>query len=197
MKKIQNDYFGELTVQEWQDLINEHKANLNDEVPAVYCGTYAKYNFGSLFGEWIDLSSFADYEEFIAFCKVLHHDEEDPELMFQDYENFHRQWYSESCMDEETFDKIAAYADLDDDDREIFDAYVECYNDYDSSMDEIKERYHGKFNSKEDFAIWYVDEVHFDDITDFMRDYFDYEAYANDLFANDFSMENHHVFSDR
>lgn len=27
----------------------------------VYCGTYAKYNDGNLFGKWIDLDDFDDY----------------------------------------------------------------------------------------------------------------------------------------
>lgn len=53
----------------------------------VYVGTYAKYNNGSLFGKWLDLSDYSDKEEFIEACWELHKDEEDPELMFQDYEN--------------------------------------------------------------------------------------------------------------
>ena len=54
--------------------------------PAIYCGTYKKYNEGSLFGAWLDLRTFDSYEEFIDVCKQLHADEEDPELMFQDYQ---------------------------------------------------------------------------------------------------------------
>ena len=30
---------------------------------AIYVGTYAKYNAGSLFGKWFDLSDFADKDE--------------------------------------------------------------------------------------------------------------------------------------
>ena len=32
---------------------------------AIYVGTYAKYNAGSLFGKWFDLSDFADKDEFL------------------------------------------------------------------------------------------------------------------------------------
>lgn len=56
--------------------------------PAIYCGTYKKYNEGSLFGAWLDLRTFDSYEEFIDVCMQLHADEEDPELMFQDYQCF-------------------------------------------------------------------------------------------------------------
>ena len=54
---------------------------------SVYVGTYGKYNNGSLFGAWLDLSDYADKEEFYEACRELHKDEEDAEFMFQDYEN--------------------------------------------------------------------------------------------------------------
>lgn len=70
----------DFTVPELEDAINDHKSPCDGE-PSVYCGTYGKYNDGSLCGLWIDLSSFDDYDEFINFCKAIHADEEDPELM--------------------------------------------------------------------------------------------------------------------
>ncbi len=58
---------------------------------------------GSLCGLWIDLSSFNDYDEFISFCKAIHADEEDSELMAQAYEGFPRQWYNEEFMSEDDY----------------------------------------------------------------------------------------------
>ena len=52
---------------------------------SVYVGTYGKYNNGSLLGAWLDLSDYADKEEFYEACRELHKDEEDAEFMFQDY----------------------------------------------------------------------------------------------------------------
>lgn len=43
----------------------------------VYVGTYGKYNNGSLFGAWLDLSDYSDKEEFYDACRELHKDEED------------------------------------------------------------------------------------------------------------------------
>lgn len=51
------------------------------------CSTYARYNNGSLFGKWLDLSDYSDKDEFLEACRKLHKDEQDPEYMFQDYEN--------------------------------------------------------------------------------------------------------------
>ena len=53
----------------------------------VYVGTYGKYNNGSLFGAWLNLSDYLDKEDFYEACRELHKDEEDAEFMFQDWEN--------------------------------------------------------------------------------------------------------------
>ena len=52
--------------------IREHAAHYENSNPAVYCGTYAKYNNGSLYGMWIDLSTFENYHDFMEFCNRLH-----------------------------------------------------------------------------------------------------------------------------
>lgn len=52
--------------------------------PKVYVGTYAKYNNGSIAGDWIKLADCKDYQDFIRKCHKLHHDEREPEFMIQD-----------------------------------------------------------------------------------------------------------------
>ena len=70
-----------------QEQINAHKLAHDSGNPAVYCGTYGKYNSGSLAGLWIDITSFGSYSEFMQFCRDYHCDEEDPEIMLQDSQN--------------------------------------------------------------------------------------------------------------
>lgn len=70
----------------------------------VYVGTYNKYNNGSLFGKWLDLSDYSDKDEFLEACRELHKDEQDPELMFQDYENIPEALISESWLSEKFFE---------------------------------------------------------------------------------------------
>ncbi len=60
--------------------------------PAVYVGTWHKYNCGSIAGRWFDLTTFDDERDFFAACRALHQDEADPELMFQDYEDSRGIW---------------------------------------------------------------------------------------------------------
>ena len=162
--------------------IEEHTAT--GDAPALYVGTYAKYNDGNLYGMWVDIDSFADYDEFIEFLHRLHADEKDPEFMAQDYENFPEAWYSESgCWNEEWFDRIKEYADASN--KEAIKAYVDYYGADDFDMDDFDERYEGAYDSEQDFAYWLVDEIGLENIQN--RDaYFDYDAFARDLFMTDF-----------
>ena len=89
---------------------------------AVYCGTYEKYNNGSIAGEWIKFSDYSDAEEFFKALKDLHDDETDPEFMFQDSEYLPDSLYSESLSPSdveaiydylEVAEKIADYSDSD------------------------------------------------------------------------------------
>ncbi|EDQ6556309.1 type-F conjugative transfer system pilin acetylase TraX [Salmonella enterica subsp. enterica] len=74
--------------------------------PAVYVGTYHKYNCGSIFGKWFDLTEFDGREDFYEACQALHADEWDAEFMFQDWEGIPSQFVSECSID---WNFIAAY----------------------------------------------------------------------------------------
>ena len=174
-----------------KDEILEHKHSLDSDNPAVYCGTYGKYNSGSLEGMWIDLTTFFDYDDFIEFCYNLHADEEDPELMFQDYENFPRELYSESCFDEDTFDTIIEYANHSD--RDAVDAFISCFSV--DELDNFEEYYVGYFDSEDDFARHIVDECYdLDKMLGSLSSYFDYSSFADDLFMCDYHFEDGYVF---
>ena len=173
------------------DELQYHKHSLDSDNPAVYCGTYGKYNNGSLQGMWIDLTTFDDYDEVIEFCCDLHADEEDPELMFQDYENFPRELYSESCFDEDEFDTIIKYASFAD--RDAVDAFLTCYSA--DELDKFEDAYQGQYDSKEDFARYIVEECYdLDKMLDNLSYYFDYDAFARDLFICDYFFDNGYVF---
>ena len=63
--------------------------------PALYCGTYGKYNSGSIAGEWLQLNDYTDEEIFWADCRQVHKAEYDPEFMFQDMSDLPRALYQE------------------------------------------------------------------------------------------------------
>ena len=90
----------------------------------VYVGTYGKYNNGSLFGAWLDLSDYSDKEDFYEACRELHKDEEDAEYMFQDWENVPENLIGESWISENFFTLRDAVEKLSDTEQEAF--FVWC-----------------------------------------------------------------------
>ena len=173
------------TVADLQEAVINHKSDCDGQ-PSVYVGTYGKYNDGSLCGLWIDLSSFNAYDDFIDFCLAIHADEEDPELMAQDFEGFPRQWYNEGFMSEDDFDHILEYSDMcDKHGQEAVDDYMEFHDE----LDNFEEAYCGEWDSEEDFARHIISECY--NLERAMGDlarYFDYEAFGRELFMWDYSM---------
>jgi antirestriction protein len=123
-------------------------------VPAVYVGTYKKYNDGSLRGKWMDLDKFDSYADFLKAALELHEDEEDPELMFQDYENFPREFYGESHLDPKLWDWIS----LDEEDKAILSAWMKSGGKI-GEIDEAKDRFLGKYDSKRDWAMEWTEDA--------------------------------------
>lgn len=73
---------------------------------AVYCGTYNKYNNGSIEGAWIKLAEYPSKKKFLEACKELHKDEPDPEFMFQDWENIPTSMVGEGYIEDEVWHVI-------------------------------------------------------------------------------------------
>ena len=178
------------TPESLKEAIKAHEKTNDSESPALYCGTYGKYNSGNLRGMWVDLSTFDYYEEFENFCFAIHADEDDPELMYQDYENMPRSLYHES-MGEEGFNKIAEYCELCDDySVEAVDDFLEWSSSDD--LGRMHDAYVGVYDSEEDFAEEIVSDCY--DIEKTMGDlacYFDYEKFARDLFMCDYYFGSH------
>lgn len=148
--------------------------------PKVYCGTYAKYNNGNLFGEWMNLNDYSDYDEFYKACKELHKDEDDPEFMFQDYEDFPSVYYNES-FGRKSFDKIKEFAECDN--QDAFMAYLENVNE-NADYDEFEQNYCGEWGSKQEFAEETFNECF--DVPDNISYYIDYEKFARDIFIDSY-----------
>ena len=173
------------TPESLQEAISKHEWKHESDSPALYCGTYGKYNSGSFNGMWVNVSTFDSYDDFKTFCLAIHADEEDPEIMCQDGENIPDSLCSESIGEDE-FNNLLKYCDLCDEYNVLaVDDFLEWFEPED--LDEMHDSYMGVFDSKEDFAREMVNDCY--DINKMMgdlADYFDYEALARDLFFNDY-----------
>ena len=178
------------TLESLQEAISKHEWKHQSDSPALYCGTYGKYNSGNFNGMWVNVSTFDSYDDFINFCKAIHADEEYPELMYQDFANIPDSLYHES-MGEEEFNKILEYCELCDDySVEAVDDFLEIFSPED--LDRMDDAYMGVYDSEEDFAREIVSDCY--DINKMMgslADYFDYEAFARDLFMGDYHFGSH------
>ena len=94
----------------------------------IYVGTYAKYNNGSLQGEWVELSDFYDLDDFIEHCAEIHEDEEEPELMFQAWEEIPDGLIDEGHLEENFFELRDELDRLSDTEKEAFWIWVEGNN---------------------------------------------------------------------
>jgi antirestriction protein len=173
---------------------NKHIALTSDitDQPAVYVGTYHKYNSGSIAGSWIDLTLVDSKEEFYEICAELHKDEEDPEFMFQDFQGFPHCFYHECSLDDKLWEYLELIKDSNEDKAEAIADFIE--GGYDS--EDFEDNYEGQFDSEIDFAYHIVDELDMlHDVPENLKYYFDYEKYARDLFIGDYWIsDNGHVF---
>ena len=164
----------------------------------IFVGTYAKYNEGSIFGKWMDLSDYSDREKFYDACRELHNDEEDPELMFQDWENIPSPLIGESWLSDNIFEVVEAISNQSETWQEAFAAWLN-YTGNDLSSEDIEhlissfeDEYQGQYRSEEDYAYEVVDECY--DLPEFAKTYFDYGKFARDLFICDYWYEDGFVF---
>ena len=163
----------------------------------IYVGTYAKYNNGSLQGEWVELSDFYDLDGFIEHCAEIHKDEEEPEYMFQAWEEIPEGLIGEGHLEENFFELRDELDRLNDTEKEAFWMWAEG-----ESIDLTKEVYNlvksfqyaymDSYESKEDFAKDFVKTEM--ELPEFALIYFDYAKFSDDLFCTDFWYKDGYVF---
>ena len=178
INNVSEDLYMESTnmKNKWKKIMKESEDN--GVTPKVYVGTYAKYNDGSLGGEWVDLTDFDTYEDFVDYCKELHKDENDPEFMIQDKEGYPDSWYHESGLPtEDEFYKIQELSELDETEKKAYAAFCEL-GWGDDSIEKFREAYHGEYTSDDDFGQEIVDNMGMPQNPDL---YFDFESFGRDL----------------
>ena len=94
----------------------------------IYVGTYAKYNNGSLQGEWVELSEFYDWDDFMERCAEIHEDEEAPEYMSQAWEEIPDGLIDEGHWEETFFELRDELDKLNDKEKEAFAESCEANN---------------------------------------------------------------------
>jgi antirestriction protein len=165
----------------------------------IYVGTYRKYNNGSLFGQWIDLNDFSDFEELNNEMFKLHKDEEDPEFMFQDYECSEAikdlGLISESYLSSDIYNIIEAIENCSYD-EEVIESFINSigiYDTIDEIIEKVEESYSGEYSNDIEFVQELLEST--GDIPESLPNYIhiDWESTARDIMY-DYSADNNHYF---
>jgi antirestriction protein len=165
----------------------------------IYVGTYRKYNNGSLFGQWIDLNDFSDFEELKNEMFKLHKDEEDPEFMFQDYECSEAikdlGLISESYLSSDIYNIIESIENCSYD-EEVIESFINSigiYDTIDEIIEKVEESYSGEYSNDIEFVQELLEST--GDIPESLPNYIhiDWESTARDIIY-DYSADNNHYF---
>ncbi|HHT9690317.1 TPA: antirestriction protein ArdA [Legionella pneumophila] len=163
--------------------------------PEIYVACLASYNSGYLHGKWIDANQSEDaiMEEIQAMLDDS--PVSDPgDWAIHDYQGF-------GDIQIHEFDSISTiteYAEFITEHEELGQALIAEYG-LEAAKVMIEDQYHGCYDSEVDFAYHLIDDCYGEKLPDNLMRYFDYEAFARDLFIDGYcTVEldgNVHVFS--
>jgi len=142
----------------------------------IFVSTYEKYNNGRFLGRWIDLSDYADKDEFLLVCYEINNDEKDPELMFQDFEDVPEGMASESHVSEAIWEYMA----LSEPEQEVVRVYRR-YIDETGDIDQARNSYLGLYSSKEEWAEeWLENSGVLGKVPEILKYHIDFSSFAHD-----------------
>lgn len=168
------------------------------DTASIYVSTYAKYNNGSLYGKWLNLSDYSDYDELLEAMRELHKDEHDCEFMYQDYEGcelFEKLGLiGESFLSPEIY-SIAEQIDESEYDSEVFEAVLDNFLDmsFESAYEYVNNFYYGEYANDIEFVEYlYENDIPFN-LPSFVV--IDWEATARNIMYDYFESNGHYFKS--
>lgn len=164
---------------------------------SVYVGTYAKYNNGSLAGEWIDLEIYSDEDSFYEKCAEVHDDEDDPEYMIQDKSmEYFSECVSECGIDDELWE-ILDETGGDEDHIAMISDYISYFGESSDWRDAEDKCIVSGIYSERDYHDHLVDmflQGYSEDQLNGLRCYLNEDQIAHDM-DMDYAYEGTHVFT--
>ena len=166
------------------------------DTPQIYVACLAAYNNGILHGRWISANQdFYEIQDEIRNMLAKSPIENAEEFALHDYEGFGSIRLSEY----EDLETIVKYAEFIAEHGELGAELLADY-DFDYAKTLLEDHYHGAYELEVDFAYELFDACYCSNaLPENLSYYFDYAAFARDLFINDYIAVNAegkvHVFS--
>ncbi len=155
------------------------------DAPRIYVASLSDYNAGRLHGVWIDLDGLdqADIEEAVATMLRASREPLAEEWAIHDYE-----FSGIKIAESEDFGTVATLAAAITEHGPALAAYWEYIGTIDANdlADSFEEAFQGEYDSETAYAEELIeDSGTLANVPDYIARYFDYEAYARDLFMGD------------
>lgn len=162
--------------------------------PRIYVACLASYNNGTLHGEWIDVTTEEEMQDKINIMLKASPCPDAEEWEIHDHEglsSYGELFSLEQCIERAEF--IAEHGDIGE------ELISECSGDMEHAKN-LMDNYNGEFDTEIDFAYHIVEECYSDCLKGPLANYFDYEAFARDLFLDGYRSIYlngvYHVFND-
>ncbi len=149
------------------------------ETQDIYVACLASYTNGILYGRWISANqSTGDIEKEIYNMLENSPVEDAEEWALHDYSGFG----NINIGEYENLETVVEYADFISEHGDLGIALIATY-DFDEAKKMIEDDYHGVYDSEVEFAEQIIDDCYGNLLPDNLACYFDYQAFARDLFS--------------
>ena len=170
--------------------------NTSTDTYQIYVASLSDYNVGILHGKWIDLDGLSTDEIQEEINQILQsspytkqYGEAAEEWAIHDFE-----LGGIRISEYESLDTIASIVELLSEHGEAFAIYYNNVDDLEFAKTHFEEAYQGQYDSFLDYATQIFDELYAHSIPEGLRYYIDYAAFARDLDAEGYFIEDGHVF---
>ncbi|HRD70244.1 MAG TPA: antirestriction protein ArdA [Legionella sp.] len=157
------------------------------DTPSIYIACLASYNNSILHGVWIDATQSED-DIMKEIWEMLDNSPEPnaEEYAIHDYEGFG----GIKIHEYESISNIVEYTSFIQEYGELGLALL-CNYSVDDAQTMLVDHYHGCYDSEVDFARQLFDDCYAHQMPESLICYFDFEAFARDLFINDYYSVDH------
>lgn len=140
---------------------------------------------------WLKLADFDNEDQFLNKARKILGVGKRIELDFVDFSNIDEQMTNDLGK---YYELEKEFNDLDETEQQALTAWLDDdyyrYKDFDASeiIEKFRDAYQGQWDSERDFAEQLFEDCYSSEVSEFARNYFDYEAFARDLFIDDYLM---------
>lgn len=170
--------------------------NTSTDTYQIYIASLSDYNAGILHGRWIDLDGLTTDEIQEEINQIL---QSSPYT--KQYGEIAEEWAIHDfelggirISEYESLDTIVSIVEALTEHGEAFAIYYNDVGDLEAAISNFEEAYQGEYDSFLDYATQTFDELYAHSIPEGLRFYIDYAAFARDLDAEGYFIEDGHVF---